>query len=136
MQVTLLCATCGNPFQAKRRDAKYCADSACKKAGGRREQAKAGTEKVRMGGDRLVSLVERDVAKYGYVDDAAGHMAVELALSVASVFSTASQKVAAVTKLQELLKDMALNPLGAAKVEEKNVDSVTDLGAAKLRLVQ
>ena len=128
-----ICHGCGESFEAKRRDAKWCSER-CRKAASRRPGGPPAPPPVVSDGDSgLVAAVIRDLTASGRLDTIAGRLAVELARQVSAVDATGvaglSRELRVV--IAEALADVATVPAGVPVADE--VDEVRSRREAKAR---
>lgn len=108
----VVCAVCGEGFEARRRTAKYCGDR-CRQQSHRSPGAPAD---VVPGGPRIVEVTRREVERLGKTDTVLGQQALELAERLVSRKDTGSA-IAAVSR--ELDRVMLRLASGAAQAEDQ-----------------
>jgi hypothetical protein len=100
--MTKICSGCGNSFETNRSDKRYCSD-VCRQRGKRRGPAGVGAREP----SRLLEVVERDLESAGVLETVLGQIAVELARTMTSPYTTPSA-LAGVSKEFTAVMDKAL----------------------------
>lgn len=120
MRVT--CGSCGDVFEARRKNAKYCSDR-CRQHGRRHPTDHDATDPEEQPESSLVAELRRDLEEAGRLDTFAGQLAIELARKVSAVEATG---VSGLSKELRVVRAEALagaEPVeSAAEPEEDEVE--------------
>lgn len=125
--MTVSCAACGRPYEAKTSRARYCSET-CKKRGQRRA-----TDAPVEPSPSLVDATRLELDAAGLLDTRMGQQAMALAAKVASGYDTGSALAAASKELDRLIdKAMASTAKTVSRVDEMKArrDAIRDRATA------
>ena len=110
--MTHRCESCGAPFAARRRDARFCSDRCRKRA--RRRGVRLAAVPVTHVDRELVAATHRELVAAGRVDTALGAMALQLARRIEAPGESGSGMAALSKELRavmaDVVKDAATGP--------------------------
>lgn len=103
------CDSCGKPFEAKRKAARFCSDT-CRKRNQRAPKPRA-KDPSAMPSTDLVAVCERELQAASRLDTVLGRQALELARRIASPHETGSS-VASLSKEFRAVMEAAMEGVG------------------------